>query len=324
MIKIKHLLAAASVLAVSALPALAQQSRADAAAGNPACGMLSSVLKTVALVNNTPQPKSNKLTIETKRELEGQLSRISLSVLFPDTAKIGLPEEDAVMTQYIADIQTALLTRDGETTAALSSAVTPELIRSLASLDYYWSCTPSQNMDEVSQAAPTTSAEFFGPDSLTSVSDLRGVKVPSVEPSTPQAGRSTGNTLNRVAYNAVRVRQETTVFLMIFGAAALLAGVILYQKRRAIFEAREARSLIHKPIRVRAGGTEHDMLLIDISMNGAKIKHRASIAAQGVLEISLGGQWHAGQIKWRNDMFAGVMFKTPLDAETFGDVMSAK
>lgn len=317
MITFKHLIAVSLLAPFSALPASAQT----------ACETLSNVLGTTSIVRSLQLNPSTLISSEDISTLNIQLNQISLEALAPAADSDELNFETLALSQYLSDLRQALIgmTDTDEAYAAdtLSPAITPGFIRSLDSLNYYWNCSPANNVDLLSEITDKDSAQFFGPDSLTALNAESGITIPSVKASDAQQGRTTDLTVNRVAYNAVKITQENTVILMILGFAALLAGVFIYQKQLAKFEIREARSLIHSPIKVRMDDHEYNIHLVDISMNGAKIKHSRNIDTQDKLQIKLGGKWHLGYIKWSNEMFAGVMFKTPIGPKIISDVVKA-
>jgi hypothetical protein len=58
-------------------------------------------------------------------------------------------------------------------------------------------------------------------------------------------------------------------------------------------------------------------------MNGAKVKHDEVLMPNDKIHVEIRGHWHAGQVKWSNDVYAGLMFKRPVREETLNSITSS-
>lgn len=99
--------------------------------------------------------------------------------------------------------------------------------------------------------------------------------------------------------------------------------VIIYMYRRfKKFEAREPRKILNHLIKVKIKDEIYNFHLVDLSRNGAKLNHLKSIKSKSNVHLELGNSWYLGQIKWHNNLFAGVKFKAPLDVPTFDEIVN--
>ena len=127
-----------------------------------------------------------------------------------------------------------------------------------------------------------------------------------------------------VAENPIKLLFEgNRHYLILLAGLSFIGGTYYMFRRIKKFEAREARRILNQLIKVRLEDEVQDFYLVDLSRNGAKLNHPRAIQNQTRLHIQLGEDWHLGQIKWHNDFFAGIMFKTPLDIETYSEITKA-
>jgi len=274
------------------------------------CGALETLLKTVSLAQDfhsePPSPQSSlKLA-----ELEMQLGEVSLNAIVPEMERERLSVETAAITGFLTQLE---LAAQDPNTSGIRASITPAFLSSLISLDNYWGCGDAGDAETFSTLEGEETAHFFGTASTAAQRETGPKQEPGTAQSVRHMGQSSGKTISRVASQSVRLSPDVTLALMIFGLVSLMGGVFLYFKRLEVYEAREARSLVHAPVTVRLDDVERDMMLVDISMNGAKIKHEQSLGGQEKLYIKIGLDWHSAVIRWQNDIFAGVSFKTALD-----------
>lgn len=109
-------------------------------------------------------------------------------------------------------------------------------------------------------------------------------------------------------------------YAILIALIILIAGSVYFYHRRKNFKSREPRRILNLTIRARFKDKVRILSLVDLSRNGAKLEHKHLNLSKGNVEVHLGNQWHLGQIVWSNDLYAGIKFRTPLDAHTFEEV----
>lgn len=289
------------------------------------CEALNHVVEIVSIHQNlrhgkTINPDSTDLS-NLKRTLMGASQTLDALI---NANEENLISENTVIKLYLTELHQAVSsTKTNHTADALYQPITPDLIPSLESFRAYWKCSPASDKALGGEAKPPTPIRHYGVKTKKTGQFVKGRKSPDFEKVQRQERQPNGKNLSRVAFGSVKLEQQVTLLLIILAAFVLILGTIIYQKRKQQFEIREKRTIVQSPLKVRMRNVEYLVHLADISMNGAKLKHSEIFTTNDRLHVKIGNGWHAGQIKWSNDSFAGVMFKTPLGAEMFNNIFNS-
>jgi LPXTG-motif cell wall-anchored protein len=283
---------------------------------NIECEKLRQAVEVVSIHQDIRYGEANKFNLTKMAKLEKIME--SLPLYFSDL-NIGSPtlisERTAIIT-YLADVRVMIESaKDSNSLAPFKKPPRKNLFGNLNSFGDYWDCFSTR--DEASSDIWSTQhlIDYYGAYTPQNGQNSKVSQASDLENILRQTGQTSGKNPSRVAYQSVELEQRKTVWLMLIGVLTLTAGTFLYQRRRRNYEIREERTFIQLPVKVRLNRFEYIVHLADISMNGAKIKHDEILATNDKVDVKIMGIWHAGQIKWSNDTFAGVMFKTPVKAE---------
>lgn len=297
-------------------------SSAQSAFADNACGMIDAVLQTASIVkkmDSKPSPREFKDNIAT---LDILLEGISVPSLASPTSGDALHAEGLALFTYVSKIREAVAgSQAGYADYAhdtLTGIITPEFSRSLQNLDTHWNCTPpeptrSDTTDRQDLSQTVYVGQAPAPAVLTPIETAK--QLPGNQTSIGGSSRSVGQS-GPMFEKGIPLESDTRLFMAIAAIMALL-GAYLLRRRSRSYRSREARRIIHHPVKVRLGKKIHQMVMVDISMNGFKVQHPEVIEEHRKLRIFLNGQWHKGKIKWSNKGFAGVRFTKPIDSETF-------
>jgi hypothetical protein len=261
--------------------------------------------------------------------LSAVAENLSLPELIPLDPKATRATERDALIRYVSGLREAVKAgqtgHDQYAQQALGTIVTPEVFAGLSSLDTHWDCSAAESPSAGGENASTSrdGSAFRGSEGGTADGS-------SSRPSNPaQASANSRNNPTTTgegkgsyfARNAVVTANTLAFFVMLIGLA--LFGGLFWLNRRARQETvREARRVLDIPVQVSLAGHSHPMRLVDISMNGFKLRHFNGMTIDGDIKIQLGPDWHTGQVRWSNPHFAGVKFKRPLDQDLLSDILS--
>lgn len=192
--------------------------------------------------------------------------------------------------------------------------LTGDMFSRLQNLESRLNCVPQDDLE----------AEDFEASSGTLSSGSNQLANPSGD--SPVSGGSSGLSRGTLSSGA-SVTAPLTV-LDFIGLLALLIVLIggplwLYHRRNsASFKAREIRHLLSHSVEVRLGDTVLPVELVDLSMNGFKLRHDGQIIDTGRIEILLGQDWHSAHMRWRNDGFVGGNFSHPLPSAVMAEILN--
>lgn len=287
------------------------------------CALHETIIESLALSHRL-------LTQPDNRAAAQQFDRVSASLQISDLVASGvdgLPtaQRDALFS-YIVSVRDAAMQggqdRLSRLRAIQSDRIKPELFAGLSTLENGWACRP-ETTDAETQTSSRQMAQTFN----------RG--------SSGVAGATPGNPARALPSNAARTGpskatsggtyfgRDALVDGSVMLAYLLLLGIILLiaffaiQRRLRRERIRESRRLLDQPVTIFIEGTAHKLRLIDISMNGAKLRHSGEIDREVELGLQLDGTWYSGQIRWFNDNFAGIKFRRPLNIETLESALGA-
>lgn len=190
----------------------------------------------------------------------------------------------------------------------LVSLLTPDLFNRLQALGSRLNCPdqPDAQNDEFAREDPSSSRsgdrpELFS-DGLQSTDRASGLATGPV---------STASSISRP------VSVWALIWLLIGVATLLLVALLIYYRRNSASErTRETRHILSLPLSVRIKSETLDAELVDVSMNGFKLRHDGVIADTGPISIRLGGAWRNAHVRWSNAHFVGGNFTQPLSTET--------
>jgi hypothetical protein len=306
-----HFLLAVLVSLLSALPAQAET----------ACKSLDSVLNTVSVVRDIEADPKEAIQDIYLSDLSARMEVIALPALIPMKERDAFPAESAAILQYISTLREAVAGAQGGYDAyarqIFSQSVSVEFLQSLKSLETYWGCNAEAKVEALGEAVGLERADYFGVVHMSADIEGAGVERSALNTSQERGLLSSGQTISQVAFLPVKVKQASLAIFMLLGVLMLIGGFYFHMSRLKNFEVREHRRALRLPVRVRIDNAERAVLIMDISMNGAKIKHSNKIEEKSVLHIHLGDTWHLGQVRWSNNYYAGVKFKVPIDPKAF-------
>lgn len=293
-----------------------------AAHAQTACETVDNVLRSVAIVKDMDSPRTQRSFSEVIFELEGLVEQISVPVLAPQSTGNTLVVQRAATSQYVSNMRDAIVAAESgyENYAkqTLRNGLNGDFTQSLSTLTAYWKCNPVEDDPRPDTESKTIQATF---------QSAPGEKVETRVVQRPRQVQGESTARNRAANGGViqkanldrgqLLEANAMVFLLMIGFIALVGLFFFVQNRTKKFKAREARSLVQVPIKVRLDKESFSALVVDISMNGFKMQHPDAISSQRKLSVQINGGWHVGQIMWSNKMFAGIKFKKPIDRETF-------
>ncbi len=312
----------------------ASPARADPAIANPACQMIDKVLGTFSLIRDIQIDQSDRRYAENMSKLATLVDQISLPALVPPQSRDGLSTESAALFYYLSSLREAVVGAkygyDDHAKLTLNNGITKEFTASIKSLDDYWQCTPqapppnseARNMGEA-VGAKTAQGDFAKP-LLQAPPDRDRTDDNRLADNRLSDNRLSDNRLaGRVKFGLVTPLSNTSLSLALVVFIALFGMLFYAHKRTKNFKVRDARRVVRTARNVRIGKSVFQIIIVDISMNGAKIQHAELINKQKKLQIELDGTWYPGQIKWRNQMFAGIKFDRSIGTQTFNTILQS-
>ena len=300
----------ALILMAHALPARAQT----------ACSMIDTVLDTASILQESQTAQSDREYQQYIDKLERRAAHISLPALIPPKLAESFPREKLVLSHYLYSLQNAIeLQRGGYNQQAqhtLKQARTVEFSQSLKSLGFYWNCHSGGDEQGIEMRGQDSDAFYSAASDTGAISPKSDFAKAITHNAAASSGRSSSPLYGRKAALAGVLSYQSSLFMII--VSLLIGGGIYYFRRRAkAFKMREERRYLYQPVSISIGQRNHIITLVDISMNGAKLKHDGILSKQKTLYIELGEALHAGDIMWSNDFFSGVKFKKPIPQVTF-------
>lgn len=299
---------------------------AQTARAETACGTLSHMIESVSLVRQIqtdPGGPSYEAQIE---RLNTVTAQISLPDLIPVDPAASRPTERDALIRYVSGLREAVSgAASGHDTYArqtLETIITPAVFGGLSSLETHWGCGGEENSQPSDVDRDTDTAAFSGADGGDIENGQKHLSNPTDSttntrnrPTTDQAGNGTS-----FGRDAIVTGNTMTFFIMLLVMA--LIGVFFYAQSRARRKTvRETRRALNILVDVQLDGKDHHMRLVDISMNGFKVRHSGLIDDQEDITIAIGDAWHQGHVRWANPHYAGVKFKRAIDPETLASVI---
>lgn len=245
---------------------------------------------------DTLQTRINTLSLsaltDASNDLQTEIHRRALE-RFQNQARVKLSESGA--SQSLADL------------------LTPDLFTRLQALEKRLGCVAQDTLDELDFQAPAQ-----GPSGPGSTADSLSTDATLSQRS---GGLSAGTLSSGQSVSSPLTASD-------FGALALMIAILIglpywlyYRRNSASYKAREVRHILSQSVTVRINERPLQLTLVDLSMNGFKLRHDGRVEGTGSIDMALGGDWHNGHIRWRNDGFIGGNFVHPLPPATMIDVI---
>lgn len=299
----------------------------SASAAPAACDMIGDLLYSTSLVWESQTVKTDEDLTDILRDLNGMVGQISRPDLMPpETSEMFTLEGDVVFT-YLSTLREAISGAEAGhvayAKALLKEGPPPDFIRSLESLETSWQCQTADAEPPSERGDLTQEALYAGSHRAAPERVMTDQSSPALGSLRARARPSTsGTVLQELKLDGVLTEGSFKLFFLI---VALILGLTLFHhfkgsKKRV---ARENRRLVHLPVNIRMGPVDYEMTMVDISMNGFKIQHPGVIQRQGPLSVNLAEAWHEADIKWTNNLFAGVRFKRPLTPRLYARVVES-
>lgn len=299
---------------------------AQTARAEIACDTLSHMIESVSLVRQiqtVPGGPAYQAQIE---RLGAVTSQISLPDLIPDTPAATRPTERDALIRYVLGLREAVSgAASGHERYArqtLETIITPAVFGGLSSLETHWGCggeDDSQPSDDDRDTGTTAYAGANGGDTDNSQKNLSNPTESTPNTRDQPTNDSAGDGTSFRRESAV-TGNTMTLFIMLLVMG--LIGVFFFAQSRARKnKARETRRSLNILVTVQMDGQNHDMRLVDISMNGFKVRHSGLIDGQENLTIAIGDTWHPGHVRWANPHYAGVKFRRAIDPGTLASVV---
>lgn len=285
-----------------------------------ACESINDVVETVALVRTLQTAQGDRDQIGALMQLDNNVRRMSVDPILSAAALQALPTEAHALNLYVDTLESALVqARAGQGDIAkqiVISALAGEAASAISAFGDYWECRP-QNAENAAlpDIASDAASKTPGSTDSTAASDRWARSVAEGSDVRDRSGERSGLSGGYYGRDAV-VGSNSMMGLIVMGAMALVGGFVVAWRRRRSKNAREARKVLNRSISARINGEISDLVLIDLSMNGAKLQHFDTLEGTEKIDIQLSGRWHAAQMKWCNPLFAGIMFRKAIDMET--------
>lgn len=297
----------------------AQTSRAETA-----CSTLSSMVESVSLVRQIQIDPGGPNYRAQMQQLSSVAGLISLPTLIPDDpASSGSTEREALI-QYVSGLREAVsgaaLGRDRDARRTLETVITPELFSGLSSMGSHWDCDGEEPTRQSDVDGDTERSAFSGSEG----GETQGGPSSPADSSAGSLNRATsmGNGNGTASRRDAVVTGNTMTFFIMLLIMALIAGFFYAQSRARRKTVRETRRPLNTLVDVQMDGQNRQMRLVDISMNGFKVRHSGQIDDQEEMSVAIDGAWYQGHIRWVNPHYAGVKFKRAIDPETLALAMS--
>ena len=297
-------------------------SSSGTAQANSACQMLDNIIHTVSVIEVMSAPKNAENHSNNMAVLDTTLKQIAVQTLQPDIYKKRFKTESLSLDRYISALKITVTQRASDSPRQslerLTTAYTPEVSRSLQSLNNYWSCNKN------TPNTPPIDAEGMGGKTGSSLTARKTVKDTLKGTTSGNGERSAGSALaaqGKRVYTNTNPEFKPNYFALVIVAFLGLFGLLYYRRKRS--RAREHRRIINTAVPISLNKKTANMIMVDITRNGFKVEHAGLIETQKKLRVQLNGRWHSGQIMWRNAHYAGVKFKKPIDEAGFRQIISA-
>jgi hypothetical protein len=299
---------------------------AQSARAETACGTLSHMIESLSLVRqiqNDPDGPAYEAQIA---RLNTVTNQISLPDLIPADPTASRKTERDALIRYVSGLREAVSGaasgHDIYARQTLETIVTPAVFDGLSSLEIHWKCSGEDTAQQNDVDGEIDTPAYLAAEGRDSES---GVKQPSnpADSSSPTHSRPTGKGSGNgpsSGRDAVVTGNTMTFFIMLL-VMGLIGAFFYAQKRARRKTVRETRRALNVPVDTELDGESLQMRLVDISMNGFKIRHSGQIDGQEEITIAIGGVWHQGHIRWANPHYAGVKFKRAIDPETLASVL---
>ncbi len=300
---------------------------APPARAETACQMIDKVLGTFSLIRDIQLDQEDKNYVGNMSKLAVLVDQISLPVLVPLQSRGALPSESAALFHYISSLREAVAGAkfgyDDHAKLTLDNGITKEFTASIQSLDDYWACKPGGPMSNskaasMGEAVGTQTAQGDFAKALLQTPPIRNH---TADTRLSDTRLSDNRLTGRVKFGLVTPLSNTSLSLAGVVFFALFGMLYYIHKRAKTYKVRDARRFVRAPRNVRMGKSVFRVMIVDISMNGAKIQHGELIKKQKKLQIELDGTWYPGKIKWRNQLFVGIKFDRPIPSQTFNTVL---
>lgn len=305
----------------------------SAAQAQTACESLSGFVESVSLVRQIQTNPGAANEAARFDRLADVADTLSLPALLPADPSATRVNERAALIGYVSGLREAVTAqRSGHALyaeQALGTLVSPDLFAGMASLDSLWECRDSERQgmgnpesETASNSDPAFRGEGGGDDATQSASMSNPATAPAASRNRATAS---GDSEGKGAYFARgAIVTANTAFLLSILIGLLVIGILFWlQKRIRRQTVREARRTLDRPVLVAIGGEARKMHIVDISMQGFKLRHNGHISGEDELSVQLDGQHHRGQIRWSNANFAGVKFRRALLPERLAAILEA-
>ena len=287
------------------------------------CQTVEVTIESLAIVQAlSVEPDSRTLA----KRLERSAESLQASGFTQDaTNRLSLSEQTALQNYITALQQAAVLTQAGlvgDMPTIVAPHVDSELFTAISNLEQQGDCLPEETTEEMPEAMTAPQGLSTQSGSGTATGSPMQLRNPAT--GKPASGKSLPDTPGerRGAYagEGAIVSGNTVMFYTMILGFGLVALVVYLTRRLNRQTQREARRVLSQPVKVFLNGSLHHFLLIDISMNGAKLGHAGEVAEDDNIGIDIGGTWYDAQVRWANAHFAGVKFKKALDALTLEQI----
>lgn len=283
-----------------------------------ACQAIHTLSSAVTRLEPARVNRTSPLTQEEHLALKTRIESVHVSDIFPKAGQSEFVLMKAQITSSVTNMRAVL---DTPLARQVRPAPNPALRQNLQTLSRYWQCESYEAGNLRGMETMGEGGSYFQNNSGTRSDALPSSLSKQASQFAKSQKLSDGARVRPLALNpAAILPQSKGPYFVLSGLVALFVLMRLIRRRIKKFEAREARRLLNLHVNVKLDGISHRFDLVDLSRNGAKLKHSQLIQEEEQIYVQLNSNWYLGQIRWRNPLFAGIMFKTPLDIETFSAV----
>ena len=312
----RYLFPIVSIAFGTALPAHAENSLA--------CNSVNEVFRAVAVHQNIRYEYALKSNVTALFSLEKIVQEVEPNFYLTNLNPSELKSEVQIIMQYLIDLEENILySRLNSSLNGFSAPPPSNLLTSLESVGQYWGCSLTNETAGFSEVSSQKQTKYRGAQTQKNGQSTYSSRTPEVKNIPRISGQRGGENASRLAFRSVELQQRKAGWLMSIGILTLILGTFVFQRRERKHRKREERTYIQLPIKLRLESTDYLVYLADISMNGAKVKHDEVLMPNDKIHVEIRGHWHAGQVKWSNDVYAGLMFKRPVNEETLKSITSS-
>ncbi len=293
----------------------------QSARANTPCQAIDNVLYSLSLVQSMHSEPGTEYHADTVARLRSVTAQVSMADLLTTDSLSTFPDESALLSDYLGRVQEAV---SGDDSIKAASSIKKNDLQGVAgsiqSLTTFWNCHPKDTSPPNSEALPkVTSFTEAAVGDYDSAPD--GEISGSSEKSNSRNPAINNVVLDRGGRNISAVMEDYSRMFYITMFILIVALTYFLHRRSKRFKSRESRRIIHKPATARIRKADHDIIIVDISMNGLKIRHPDMLQSQRKLRLKIDGTWYFARIMWSNKMFAGIRFKKPINSETFHSIV---